>query len=230
MRTLLYVPVIHTSADLGSLADEVERRGLEKIGENLWRDHLRTIDGFWDALFLYFDSIPVSGAKIFQDGMFVDGDLGLKIIQDVEKAGSKNHRLVSNLLQRGAILMKTEDFTLVKKERDRLLKMIRAKTTAEKIFGVILYKLTKKTLLRQRDEYIAQRIDQGLQESETGILFIGAYHHVQPRLPRDIKIKEIKETRKIREYQSLLPVYQKNRKRFEDLSGYLISRVDEHAI
>jgi len=230
MRTLLYVPVIHTSADLGSLADEVERRGLEKIGENLWRDHLRTIAGLWDALFLYFDSIPVSGAKIFQDGMFVDGDLGLKIIQDVEKAGSKNHRLVFNLLQRGAILMKTEDFTLVKKERDRLLKMIRAKTTAEKIFGVILYKLTKKTLLRQRDEYIAQRIDQGLQESETGILFIGAYHHVQPRLPRDIKIKEIKETRKIREYQSLLPVYQKNRKRFEDLSGYLISRVDEHAI
>ena len=225
MRTLLYVPVIHTSADLGSLADEVERRGLEKIGENLWRDHLRTIAGLWDALFLYFDSIPVSGAKIFQDGMFVDGDLGLKIIQDVEKAGSKNHRLVFNLLQRGAILMKTEDFTLVKKERDRLLKMIRAKTTAEKIFGLIIYKLTKETLLKQRDEYIAQRIDRALDEGETGILFIGAYHHVRPRLPRDIHIKEIKDTRKIKEYQSLLPFYHKNKKRFEDLSGYLISKI-----
>jgi len=227
MRTLLYVPIIHTSADLGSLAEEVERRGLEKFGENMWRAHLRTIDGFWDALSLYFDSIHVSGAKIFQDGMIADGDVGLNIIQEGEKAGSKNHQLVSKLLHRGAILMKTEDFNLVKKERDRLLKMIRAKTTAEKIFGLFLYKLTKKTLLKQRDEYIAQRIDRALQEGETGILFIGAYHHVKPRLPRDIKIKEIKETRKIKDYQSLLPFYHKNKKRFEDLSGYLISKVDE---
>ena len=225
MRTLLYVPIIHTSADLGSLAEEVHRKGLENFGENMWRDHLRTIDGFWDALFLYFDSIHVSGAKIFQDGMFADGDVGLNIIQEGEKAGSKNHRLVSKLLQRGAILMKTEDFNLVKKERDRLLKMIRAKTTAEKIFGLFMYKLTKKTLLRQRDEYIAQKIDRALQEGETGILFIGAYHQIKPRLPRDIKIKEIKETRKIKEYQSLLPFYHKNRKRFEDLSGYLISKI-----
>jgi hypothetical protein len=227
MRTLLYVPIIHTSADLGSLAEEVERRGLEKFGENMWRAHLRTIDGFWDALSLYFDSIHVSGAKIFQDGMIADGDVGLNIIHEGEKAGSKNHQLVSKLLHRGAILMKTEDFNLVKKERDRLLKMIRAKTTAEKIFGLFLYKLTKKTLLKQRDEYIAQRIDRALKEGETGILFIGAYHHVKPRLPRDIKIKEIKETRKIKDYQSLLPFYHKNKKRFEDLSGYLISKVDE---
>jgi hypothetical protein len=227
MRTLLYVPIIHTSADLGSLAEDVNRKGLENFGENMWRDHLRTIDGFWDALSLYFDSIHVSGAKIFQDGMIADGEVGLNIIQEGEKAGSKNHRLVSKLLQRGAILMKTEDFTLVKKERDRLLKMIRAKTTAEKLFGLIIYKLTKKTLLRQRDEYITQRIDQALDEGETGILFIGAYHHIKPRLPRDIKIKEIKETRKIKEYQSLLPFYHKNIKRFEDLSGYLISKIGE---
>jgi hypothetical protein len=225
MRTLLYVPIIHTSADLGSLAKDVERRGLDKFGENMWRDHLRTIDGLWDALFLYFDSIPVSGVKIFQDGMFADGDVGLNIVQEGEKAGSKNHQLVSKLLHRGALLMKTEDFNLVKKERDRLLKMIRAKTTAEKIFGLIIYKLTKKTLLKQRDEYIAQRIDQALKEGETGILFIGAYHHVRPRLPRDIHIKEIKDTRKIKEYQSLLPFYHKNKKRFEDLSGYLISKI-----
>jgi len=226
MRTLLYVPIIHTSADLGSLAEDVDRRGLEKFGENMWRDHLRTIDGYWDALSLYFDSIKVSGAKIFQDGMVADGEVGLHIIQEGEKAGSKNHRLVSKLLQRGAILMKTEDLALVKKERDRLLKIIRAKTTAEKIFGLFLYKLTKKALLRQRDVYIAQRIDLALQEGETSILFIGAYHNIKPGLSQDIKIKEIKEIRKIKDYQFLLPFYQKNKKRFEDLSGYLISKID----
>ena len=227
MRTLLYVPIIHTSADMGSLAGDIEKRGLKDIGESIWRNHLRTIDGFWDALFLYFDSIDVSGARIFQDGMLADGDVGLNIIREGEKAGSKNHQLVSRLLRRGALLMKTEDFNLVKKERDRLLKMIRAKTTAKRIFGFVLFKLTKKRLLKQRDDYITQRIDRTLQEGETGILFIGAYHRIKPRLPRDIRIKEIKDTRKIREYQSLLPFYQKNRKRFEDLSGYLVSRIDE---
>jgi hypothetical protein len=227
MRTLLYVPIIHTSADLGSLAEEVKRRGLEKFGENMWKDHLKTIDGFWEALFLYFDSINVSGAKIFQDGMIADAELGLKIVQEGAKAGSKNHQLVSRLLQRGAILMRTEDVNLVKKERDRLLKMVRAKTTAEKLFGVIIYKLTKKTLLRQRDESIARRIDQALGEGETGILFIGAYHNVKPKLARDIQIKDIKDLRKIKEYQSLLPQYPKNKKRFEDLGGYLISEVEE---
>lgn len=227
MRTLLCVPIIHTSADLGSLAEEIHRKGLENFGENMWRDHLKTIDGFWDALSFYFDSIHVSGAKVFQDGMIADGDLGLKIVQEGEKAGSKNHRLVSKLLQRGAILMRTEDFNLVKKERDRLLKMVRAKTTAEKLFGVIIYKLTKKALLRQRDESIAQRINQALEEGETGILFIGAYHKIKPRLSRDIKIQEIKDSRKIKEYQSLLPFYHKNQKRFEDLSRYLISKIGE---
>jgi hypothetical protein len=226
VRILLYVPIIHTSADLGSLSADVERRGLEKIGENMWRDHLRTIDGFWDALSVYFDSINVSGAKIFQDGMIADGDVGLNIIREGEKAGSKNHQLVSKLLHRGALLMKTEDFNLVKKERDRLLKILRAKTAAEKISGLFLYKLTKKRLLRQRDGYIAQRIDRTLQEGGTGILFIGAYHLVKPRLARDIKIKEIKDSQKIKEYQSLLPFYYKNKRRFEDLSGYLISRID----
>ena len=227
MRTLLYVPIIHTSADLGSLAEEVHRKGLENFGENMWRDHLRTIDGFWDALFLYFDSINVSGAKIFQDGMVADGDVGLNIIQEGEKAGSKNHQLVSKLLHRGALLMKTEDFNLVKKERDRLLKMIRAKTTVEKLFGLFIYKLTKKLLLNQRDDDIARRIDLALDEGETGILFIGAYHNIKQRLPRDIKIKEIKETRKIKDYQSLLPFYHKNKKRFKDLSGYLLSKIGE---
>jgi len=226
MRTLIYVPIIHTSADLGSLAEEVNRKGQENFGENMWRDHLRTIDGFWDALFIYFDSINVSGTKIFQDGMIVDGEPGLHIIREGDKAGSKNHQLVSRLLQKGAILMKTEDFNLVKKERDRLVKMIQAKSTAAKILGLILYKLTKNTLLKQRDEYIAQRIDQTLEEGETGILFIGAYHHVRSKLALDLKIKEIKETRKIREYQSLLPFCHKNKKRFDDLSEYLISKID----
>jgi hypothetical protein len=152
--------------------------------------------------------------------------VGLHIVQEAEKAGSKNHQLVSKLLKKGAILLKTEDFNLVKQERDRLVKIMRAKGITTKIFSLIIYKLTKKTLLKQRDEYIAQRIDQALKEGETGILFIGAYHHVRSKLPSDIQIKVIRETKKIREYQLLMPFYHKNKKRIEELSQYLISRID----
>ena len=37
MRTLLYVPIIHTSADLGSLAKEVTQRGIKDLGEEIWK-------------------------------------------------------------------------------------------------------------------------------------------------------------------------------------------------
>ena len=33
MRTLIYVPVIHTSADLGSLAGDVTKRSIADLGE-----------------------------------------------------------------------------------------------------------------------------------------------------------------------------------------------------
>jgi hypothetical protein len=225
MRTLFYVSIIRPVVDLDAVAHVLDRQSLENIGENIWLDDLRTTDGYWDALSLYFDSIIVFGAKIFQDGMVADGEAGSHIIREGERKGSKNHCLVSKLLRRGAILMKTEDLSLVKKERERLLKINRAKTAAQKLLSLTIYNLSKKMLLKQRDESIAQRIDNGLAESETGILFIGADHNVKPKLPRDIKIKEIKETRKIKDYQSLLPFYQKSKKRFEDLSGYLVGKI-----
>jgi len=226
MRTLLYVPIIHTSADLGSLVKDVDKRGIEDLGEDIWRDHQRTLDGFWDAISLYFDSIDVSGAKIYQDSMVVDRDVGLKIIEEGKKSGSRNYQLVSKLLKRGAILIKTEDLNLVMKERDRLLKITQAKTTTEKLFGFIKYKLTKNMLLNKRDEYIVQRIDETLNEDQTGILFIGAYHNIKQRLPRDIQVKEIKDTRKVKDYQYLLPFCHKNKKRFEELGRYLISKIE----
>ena len=226
MRTLLYVPIIHTSADLGSLVKDVDKRGIEDLGEDIWRDHQRTLDGFWDAISLYFDSIDVSGAKIYQDSMVVDRDVGLKIIEEGKKSGSRNYQLVSKLLKRGAILIKTEDLNLVMKERDRLLKITQAKTTTEKLFGFIKYKLTKNMLLNKRDEYIVQRIDETLNEDQTGILFIGAYHNIKQRLPWDIQVKEIKDTRKVKDYQYLLPFCHKNKKRFEELGRYLISKIE----
>jgi len=221
MRTLIYVPVIHTSADLGSLAKDVTKRGIADIGEDVWEKHIAAVEKFWDAISGYFDSIDVSGMKIYQDGMVADGEVGQKIVEEGAKSGSRNYELVARLLKRGAILVKTEDFKLVREELDRLVALTQAKSIAHKLSAFIKYKLVKDRLLDKRDKFIAKRIGESLSHGETGIIFIGAYHNIKKRLPASIRISEIKDARLIKEYQMLLPFYQKRRERFEELSRYL---------
>ena len=226
MRTILYVPVIHTSADLGSLAKDVTKRGITELGEEVWKEHIKRVEGFWDVISHYFDSMDVSGMKIYQDGMVADSEVGQKIVEEGIKSGSKNYEIISKLLQKGAILVKTEDFKLVKEERDRLLAMTRAKSITLKLIALIKYKLVKNRLLIKRDKFIAKRIDETLNQGETGIIFIGAYHNIKKWLPKDIQIKEIKDADKIREYQRLLPFYNKNQERIEELGRYLVSGIN----
>ncbi len=226
MRTLTYVPIIHTSADLGSLAEGVTERGLADLGKEIWREHIKTVDGFWDTISFYFDSIEVRGMKIYQDGMVADGEVGEKIIEEGIRSRSKNYELISRLLKRGAILVKTEDFNLVKEERDRLFTIIKARSTIQKLIAFMKYELVKNRLLNKRDRFIAKKIDETLHHGEKGILFIGAYHDIKQKLPKDIQIREIKDTKKIKEYQDLLPFCNKRKERFEELGRYLISKVE----
>ena len=225
MRTLIYVPVIHTAADLGSLAKDVAKRGIADLGKGFWEEHRKTVEGFWNVISHYFDSVNVSGMKIYQDGMVAEKEVGEKIVEEGVKSGSRNYQLLSELLKRGAILVKTEDFKLVKEERDRLLKITRAKTITEKLLGFTRYKLTKNMLLNKRDKFITKRIDETLNKGETGIIFIGAYHNIKNRLPKNIQIEEIKDREKVKEYQRLLPFYKRNKARFEELTQYLISPI-----
>lgn len=227
MRTLIYVPVIHTSADLGSLAKDVTNRGIVDLGEDIWEKHKTAVEKFWDCLSGYFDSIDVSGMKIYQDGMVANGEVGRRIVEEGAKSGSRNYELVAMLLKKGAILVRTEDFKLVKEELDRLSKITRAKSFVQKLISFIKYKLTKNKLLNKRDKFIVKRIDETLNQGEVGIIFIGAYHNIEKRLPKDINAIEIKNTAMIREYQTLLPFYRTHKERFEELAKYLVSEVDQ---
>jgi pheromone shutdown protein TraB len=223
MRKLIYVPVIHTSADLGSMAEEATRRGIAGLGKDFWEEHRKTVDRFWNAISLYFDSIDVAGMKIYQDGMVADGEVAEKLVEQGVKTGSKNYELVARLLKRGSVLVKTEEIKLVKQELDRLLAITQAKSLLKKLMAFIRYKLIKNRLLKKRDEFIAKRIDETLDHGEEGIIFIGAFHNIKRRLPKSILITEIKNTEKVREYQKLLPSCQKDGERFEELRKYLRS-------
>ncbi len=226
MRTLIYVPIIHTSADLGSLAEAVTIRGIAGLGENIWQEYQRTVEGLWDGIMDYFASVDVSGMKIYQDGMVAEGQIGNKIVEEGVKAGSRNYELVARLLKRGATLVKTEDFNLVKEERDRLVSLTQAKSIIEKLIAFTKYKLVKNTILNKRDNFIATRIEETLNHGERGVFFIGAFHDLKNRFSKSMQIIELKDPRKVREYQQLLPFYSKNRGRFEELSKYLIAKVE----
>jgi len=117
--------------------------------------------------------------------------------------------------------------------RDRMITMdldhfdydTEAKSPLEKLIAFIKYKLVKNRLLNKRDNFIAKRIDETLNHKKKGIIFIGAFHNIKKRLSKSFLITEIKNTEKVREYQKLIPFYNKNRERFEELAGHLISKV-----
>ena len=56
-------------------------------------------------------------------------------------------------------------------------------------------------MLKERDGYIARRIDETLREGESGVLFIGAYHDIASKLPEDIHVVQVKDITEVREYQ-----------------------------
>jgi len=227
MRTLIYVPIIHSVADMGSMGAELKRKSISGLGEENWQRHSDTVNGYWEAIESYFDNIDIyiPGIKVYQDGMFVDGEMALKFLSEGIKSGSKNSEIVSKLIDRGAVLMKTEDFKMVKDEYDGLQNVIKTKTTLKKIFLLLKYKMSKPLFLKRRDRFIAKTIDKTLEQNETGILFIGAYHNVMKRLPEDITIIELKEVAKVRKYQKMLQTHSKTKTDLlERLSQYMVKK------
>lgn len=228
MRKLIYVPIIHSVADMGTMGDELKRKSVSGLGENIWEKHTEAVIGYWEAIESYFENsdLYIKGIKIYQDGMFVDGEMAMKLIRDGVKSGSKNSAIVSNLISCGAILMKTEDFKMVKDEYDGLQSIMKSKTNIQKLIQLLRYKLSKPIFLIRRDRFIANTIDETLEPNETGILFVGAYHNVMKNLPKDITVIELKEVAKIREYQKTIQSRSKSKiEQLERLTQYMVQKM-----
>ena len=225
MRTLLYVPIIHSSADMGSFGKELAKKSAALVGESIWQLYTTTVNGYWNAIETFFenDKLNVKEIKIYQDGMFVDGEPAIKIINEGIKSGSKNSEIVSKLIANGAILIKTEDFKMVKDEYNGLQSILKSKNNFQRLFLLLRYKILKPIFLLRRDKFIAGRIAETLGRNETGILFIGAFHKIVKKLPKDITVVQIKEIAKIRKYQNTLLSNSKIKsQQLEQLMEYLI--------
>ncbi len=204
MRRLYLIPIIHTSADMGSLALALEARATAELGQGIWQKHKEVVSDFWDSIDQFLQSLDVKGFKVYQDGLVANGEEGLSIVRQGVSEGSRNYQIVAGLLQRGATLVRTEDVSVVKKEYELIRKMAQAKSLRQREITALRYRLARGGLLAQRDNFIATRVNETLEAGETGILFIGAYHDVLPKLARDIKVTQVKEVAKVKEYHQAL--------------------------
>jgi hypothetical protein len=225
MRRLYLVPIIHMSADMGSIALALDKGAADTLGPELLQRHRETVSGFWDSLDRFFSSLGVKDFKVYQDGLVVGGEEGLRIVKEGINQGSKNYQLVGELLKRGAVLTKTEDLPLVKREYGYLTKVASSKSAKEREAAALRYRLAQNRLIQERDSYIARRINATLGEGETGILFIGANHDVIPRLAKDVSVTQVKQVARVRDYHKTLLNRRRADKYLQELAEYLVSPV-----
>ncbi len=189
MRELIYVPVIHSEADMGTVAGPHKDEFTERLGVCVWNEHIQAVDEMWQGIQKRLGQLQVNYAtvRIYQDGLPLCGR-EMDIVRDVAAQGSQNHRLVLSLVQRGASLEGTEDVQLLLEEYHYIQAISQEPGAAEKRRKVDSLRHKRKLLLRRRDQFIAQRIQLTLQAGETGILFIGLAHQLEEYLPKDIHV------------------------------------------
>ncbi len=183
MRRLIYVPIVHSEADFGSLTHNLRKRYIDRFGLSGWRQRIKGVDALWQEIRTKVMALEIDfhELKVYQDGLPVCGR-ELEIVEDLARQGSKNYQLLVELAERGAMIMGTEDAQLLVEEYLRLRNGLeRDSETGDRV-------TPGEDLLHRRDLYIAKRIRETLREGETGILFIGLLHKVDERLTQDMEI------------------------------------------
>ncbi len=195
MRSLMILPIVHSRSDLGSLQIVVSQVKIAALGEREAEAVSRSIDEFWihTRQALMAMQLDHSQVLLYQDGLPVVQNVALQIekqiVNDLAKAGSANHQLVQWMMEQGAALVGTESPELLIQEYQAVRRSL-----ANGYPGSSGHNLSSDTtdgqltLLQQRDQFIASRIDSTLGSDQIGLLFIGMLHRVEDYLPPDIEV------------------------------------------
>lgn len=224
MRRLIYIPIIHTNSDMGSLASALEQSTVAVCGEEHWERHKATASHFWHMVSDYLETLDARNLKVYQDGFVSDSDLGRKIIEEGVRRGSKNYEIILNLLNRGAQIVSTENMALLQEEYGYISQIIKAETAFQRRLAYKEYESRKGQLTRERDRFIAETINETLKDGKVGLLFVGAYHDVVPYLAKDIVVEQLKERKKVKSYFDEL-MYGGDERNFKRLTRYISSAV-----
>lgn len=217
MRSLLYIPIIHEEADLGSAGPALAQSGSSLAGGRRWDLHKQTVRGFWDEVERCLRRFDPRNIRVYQDGLAADGALGRRIAEEASRRGSRNYQIILALLDSGADLRATEDPELLLLEGTRLHGHHGTSTSA----------VPHQELLERRDAYIARKINSTLREGELGVLFVGAGHAVIAALAEDIAVRRFKDPEKLLLYLRELLLGQGDQERLEALAMYVQRPADE---
>ena len=188
-RALIYIPIIHTQADMGKLAPSVRRVTVQKLGRRAWKRNVDVIEQMWTEICRTVEGwdLPWENVRLYQDGLPRCGREA-EIVTDLAGAGSPNHWLLLSLIKKGATLMGTESPDLLLEEYRLVQQILAAKDPGEAARIEARHEARSRSLLARRDQYIARRINESLRAGETGLLFLGMLHSLDSRLAKDIRV------------------------------------------
>lgn len=186
-RLLIYVPIIHGEADLGTLARSLRRLTVRNADRRAWKHSRDVIDQMWAELQRTVASweLPWERVRLYQDGLPVC-EREAEIVRTLASAGSQNHQLLVSLMDRGATLMGTESPDLLVEEYRLVQRRLAARDPSAADRGA---PEQSRALLVRRDRYIAARINKSLRPGEIGLLFLGMLHSVEQYLAQDITVR-----------------------------------------
>lgn len=190
MRRLIYIPIIHTPADMGSKSEALKQEWIKQFGIERWEQHSRVVEEIWGGIRTRLLGLRLSWIRvqIYQDGLPVSGK-ELEIAREVAAQGSKNYQLVMELVGKGARLMGTESPELLLREHAHVKQIAEAQADAEREEAKRSYAAESAEILKARDAFIANRIAESLWVEGVGLLFLGMRHEVDRLLPQDIGVE-----------------------------------------
>jgi hypothetical protein len=185
-RKLVYIPIIHTLADMGTLGAAVRGMKLSALGRQGLSQNAAVVDKMWARIESVVAKLPVApgSLRVYQDGLPVCRH-EQEIVSELASAGNRNHGLLLKLQARGATLMGTESPELLVEEYQLAAAAFAAGATPR---TQVRQKQLHDTLLEKRDRFIAARINGTLGAGESGILFMGMLHQVARYLDSDIDV------------------------------------------
>ena len=188
-RTLIYIPIIHTQADMGALREPIQRLKVKRLGRKGWERNVNLVEKFWVQIEQAIESLvlPYEWVRLYQDGLPVCGR-EMEIVAELATAGSRNHRLLLRLSERGATIMGTESSELLVEEYQLVKEVFASGKPQVPPWGEARRKALRDSLLERRDQYIARRVNSTLLRGETGLIFLGMLHSVGPWLDKDIRV------------------------------------------
>ena len=142
------------------------------------------INRYWDQVEEHVSKMEKAGKviKIYHEAIYSAGEDGMS---ELEKLNEESYKLVKSKCEEGAELQSLEDKDLFYEFMDWRRCMI-IPFNSEKVFGKVLefYRDTSK----RRYEHIAKRIDETLEEGETGMLIMNEEDRSNIQFLSDIEI------------------------------------------